>query len=597
MKLVFGEGSCGIAAGARKVRAAVEKLNTEGTVEIGITGCIGMCYLEPIVDVYGEPESPDSPEFPDSPGNGKPLLARLVRVQEKDAERIYKAAASGDLSGVKDLEISADDKEFLEKQTRIALRHCGLIDPEDIAAYEAVDGYKAIRKVLAMTPEQVIEEIKISGLAGRGGAGFPTWFKWNAARNAKGEQKYLICNADEGDPGAFMDRAVIESDPHSLIEGMLIAAYAIGATKAFVYVRAEYPLAIVRLEKALAAAKKAGLLGENILGSGFSCDIRIKAGAGAFVCGEETALIESLEGNRGMPRLKPPFPAEKGYTQAPSNINNVETFANVAWIILNGGAAFAAMGTETSKGTKVFALTGKIKRGGLVEIPMGLTLRDVIFGIGGGIRDGGTFKAVQMGGPSGGCIPEHLLDTKIDYKALGATGAIMGSGGMVVMDSHTCMVNMARFFLDFTAKESCGKCVHCRIGTKRMHEILTRITEGKGKEGDVELLQELCNGIKAGALCGLGQTAPNPVLTTIRYFRDEYDAHIREARCPAHECAALKKYSIDPAKCKGCTMCAKKCPVGAISGTVKQPHAIDPSKCIKCGQCVATCKFGAVAIG
>ena len=597
MKLVFGEGSCGIAAGARKVRAAVEKLNTEGAVEIGITGCIGMCYLEPIVDVYGEPESPDSPEFPDSPGNGKPLLARLVRVQEKDAERIYKAAASGDLSGVKDLEISADDKEFLEKQTRIALRHCGLIDPEDIAAYEAVDGYKAIRKVLAMTPEQVIEEIKVSGLAGRGGAGFPTWFKWNAARNAKGDQKYLICNADEGDPGAFMDRAVIESDPHSLIEGMLIAAYAIGATKAFVYVRAEYPLAIVRLEKALAAAKKAGLLGENILGSGFSCDIRIKAGAGAFVCGEETALIESLEGNRGMPRLKPPFPAEKGYTQAPSNINNVETFANVAWIILTGGAAFAAMGTETSKGTKVFALTGKIKRGGLVEIPMGLTLRDVIFGIGGGIRDGGTFKAVQMGGPSGGCIPEHLLDTKIDYKALGATGAIMGSGGMVVMDSHTCMVNMARFFLDFTAKESCGKCVHCRIGTKRMHEILTRITEGKGKEGDVELLQELCNGIKAGALCGLGQTAPNPVLTTIRYFRDEYDAHIREARCPAHECAALKKYSIDPAKCKGCTMCAKKCPVGAISGTVKQPHAIDPSKCIKCGQCVATCKFGAVAIG
>ena len=586
MKLVFGEGSCGIAAGARKVRAAVEKLNAEGAVEVGITGCIGMCYLEPIVDVY----------------DGGTLVKRLVKVQEKDAERIYKAAASGDLSGVKDLEISADDKEFLEKQTRIALRHCGLIDPEDIAAYEAVDGYKAIRKVLTMTPEDVIAEIKVSGLAGRGGAGFPTWFKWNAARNAKGDQKYLICNADEGDPGAFMDRAVIESDPHSLIEGMLIAAYliaayAIGATKAFVYVRAEYPLAIVRLEKALAAAKKAGLLGENILGSGFSCDIRIKAGAGAFVCGEETALIESLEGNRGMPRLKPPFPAEKGYTQAPSNINNVETFANVAWIILNGGAAFAAMGTETSKGTKVFALTGKIKRGGLVEIPMGLTLRDVIFGIGGGIRDGGTFKAVQMGGPSGGCIPEHLLDTLIDYKALGATGAIMGSGGMVVMDSHTCMVNMARFFLDFTAKESCGKCVHCRIGTKRMHEILTRITEGKGKEGDVELLQELCNGIKAGALCGLGQTAPNPVLTTIRYFRDEYDAHIREARCPAHECAALKKYEIDPAKCKGCTMCAKKCPVGAISGELKKPHAIDQAKCIKCGQCAATCKFGAVAVG
>ena len=590
MKLVFGEGSCGIAAGARKVRAAVEKLVAAESgragsplpaVEIGITGCIGMCYLEPIVDVY----------------DGGTFVKRLVKVQEKDAERIYKAAASGDLSAVGDLEISADDRGFLEKQTRIALRHCGLIDPEDIAAYEAADGYKAIRKVLAMTPEHVIEEIKVSGLAGRGGAGFPTWFKWNAARNAKGGQKYLICNADEGDPGAFMDRAVIESDPHSLIEGMLIAAYAIGATKAFVYVRAEYPLAIVRLEKALAAAKAHNLLGENILGSGFSCEIRIKAGAGAFVCGEETALIESLEGNRGMPRLKPPFPAEKGYTQAPSNINNVETFANVAWIILNGGAAFAAMGTETSKGTKVFALTGKIKRGGLVEIPMGLTLRDVIFGIGGGIRDGGTFKAVQMGGPSGGCIPEHLLDTKIDYKALGATGAIMGSGGMVVMDSHTCMVNMARFFLDFTAKESCGKCVHCRIGTKRMHEILTRITEGKGKEGDVELLQDLCNGIKAGALCGLGQTAPNPVLTTIRYFRDEYDAHIREARCPAHECAALKKYSIDPAKCKGCTMCARKCPVQAIAGELKKPHVIDPAKCIKCGQCQTVCKFGAVVVG
>ena len=588
MKLVFGEGSCGIAAGARKVRNAIEKLNTDGAVEIGITGCIGMCYLEPIVDVY----------------DGDTLVKRFVRVQEKDAERIYKAVVESGHAGrvtlpeLADLEISADDKEFLEKQTRIALRHCGLIDPEDISAYSSVDGYKAIRKVLSgMSPEDVIAEIKTSGLAGRGGAGFPTWFKWNAARNAKGDQKYLICNADEGDPGAFMDRAVIESDPHSLIEGMLIAAYAIGATKAFVYVRAEYPLAIVRLEKALADARKNNLLGDNILGSNFSCDIRIKAGAGAFVCGEETALIESLEGNRGMPRLKPPFPAEKGYTQAPSNINNVETFANVAWIILNGGAAFAAMGTETSKGTKVFALTGKIRRGGLVEIPMGLTLRDVIFDIGGGIRDGGTFKAVQMGGPSGGCIPEHLLDTKIDYKALGATGAIMGSGGMVVMDSHTCMVNMARFFLDFTAKESCGKCVHCRIGTKRMHEILTRITEGKGKEGDVELLQELCNGIKAGALCGLGQTAPNPVLTTIRYFRDEYDAHIREGRCPAHECAALKKYSIDPAKCKGCTMCAKKCPVGAITGTVKQPHVIDQAKCIKCGQCAATCKFGAVAMG
>ena len=583
MRIVVGEGSCGLAAGAGKVHAALTKLGAD----VGITGCIGMCYLEPVVDLY----------------DGKSLAARLVRVQESDAERIFKAAESGDLSGVEDLKISAGDEEFLAKQTRIALRHCGLIDPESIDDYRAADGYKAIAKILGvggaqgMTPEQVIEEIKTSGLAGRGGAGFPTWFKWNAARNAKGDEKYLICNADEGDPGAFMDRAVIESDPHSLIEGMLVAAYAIGASQAFVYVRAEYPLAIVRLEKAIKDATAANLLGDNILGTGFSCRLRIKAGAGAFVCGEETALIESLEGSRGMPRLKPPFPAEKGYTDKPSNINNVETFANVAWIILNGGAAFSAMGTETSKGTKVFALTGKIRRGGLVEVPMGLTLRDVIFGIGGGVRDGRKFKAVQMGGPSGGCIPESLLDTLIDYKALGATGAIMGSGGMVVMDDSTCMVNMARFFLDFTAKESCGKCVPCRIGTKRLHETLVRITEGKGREGDVELLDELCRGIKDGALCGLGQTAPNPVLTTIRYFRDEYDAHIREKRCPAHECAALKKFSIDAAKCKGCTMCAKKCPAGAITGELKKPHAIDQAKCVKCGACAATCRFGAVVVG
>ncbi|MBQ9430888.1 MAG: NADH-quinone oxidoreductase subunit NuoF [Kiritimatiellae bacterium] len=567
MRIVIGEGSCGIAAGAKKLHSALSQLGAE----VGITGCIGMCYLEPIIDLY----------------EGQDLKARLVRVQDKDAQRIVDAAKSGDLSGVEDLRISCDDESFLSKQTRIALRHCGIIDPESIDSYRAADGYKAIAKVReSMTPEEVIEEIKISGLAGRGGAGFPTWFKWNAARNSKGDEKYLICNADEGDPGAFMDRAVIESDPHSLLEGMLIAAYAIGAKRAFVYVRAEYPLAIIRLEKAIADATAAGIMGD--------CEIRIKAGAGAFVCGEETALIESLEGNRGMPRLKPPFPAEKGYIQKPSNINNVETFANVAWINLNGGKAFAAMGTENSKGTKVFALTGKIRRGGLVEIPMGLTLRDVIFDIGGGIRDGKKFKAVQMGGPSGGCIPESLLDTRIDYKELSATGAIMGSGGMVVMDDSTCMVNMARFFLDFTAKESCGKCVHCRIGTKRLHETLVRITEGKGKEGDVELLEELCRGIKDGALCGLGQTAPNPVLTTIRYFRDEYDAHIRQQQCPAKECAALRRFTIDPVKCRGCTMCARNCPVGAITGTVKNPHVIDQTKCIKCGACKATCKFGAI---
>ena len=581
MRIVVGEGSCGIAAGARKVHEALDRLNAGGEVAIGITGCIGACFLEPIVDFY----------------DGDSLVRRLVKVGEKDAERVYAAASHGDLSGVEDLAIKPEDELFLSRQTRIALRHCGIIDPESIDAYRASDGYKAIARILAgMTPEQVIEEIKISGLAGRGGAGFPTWFKWNAARNAKGERKFLICNADEGDPGAFMDRAVIESDPHSLIEGMLIAAYAIGAAEAYVYVRAEYPLAIVRLEKALKDARAANLLGANILGSSFSCDIKIKAGAGAFVCGEETALIESLEGHRGMPRLKPPFPAEKGFVNLPSNINNVETFANVAWIMLNGGAAFAAMGTENSKGTKVFALTGKIRRGGLVEIPMGLTLRQVIFDIGGGIRDGRRFKAVQMGGPSGGCIPERLLDTRIDYKELGATGAIMGSGGMVVMDDSTCMVNMARFFLDFTAKESCGKCVHCRIGTKRLYEILTRITEGKGKEGDIELLEELCTGVKAGALCGLGQTAPNPVLTTLRYFRDEYEAHIGAKKCPAGECAALKTYSIDPGKCKGCTLCARKCPVQAIAGKVKEPHVIDAAKCIKCGLCRTNCRFDAVKV-
>ena len=579
MRVVVGEGSCGIAAGALAVHRALE----ENGCEVGITGCIGMCYLEPIVDLYGDDGA---------------LAARLVKVGEADAPRIAQAAKSGDVTGLGDLLITGEDRSFLEKQTRIALRNCGIIDPESIESYRSVGGYEAISKILreGMTGEDVIGEIRTSGLAGRGGAGFPTWFKWNAARNSKGGEKFLVCNADEGDPGAFMDRAVIESDPHSLIEGMLIAAYAIGAEKAFVYVRAEYPLAIVRLEKAIAQAEKANLLGADILGSGFSCSLRIKAGAGAFVCGEETALIESLEGNRGMPRLKPPFPAEKGFDGKPSNINNVETFANVAWIIRNGGAAFAAMGTETSKGTKVFALTGKIRRGGLVEIPMGLTLRDVIFDIGGGIRDGKKFKAVQMGGPSGGCIPESLLDTLIDYKALGATGAIMGSGGMVVMDDSTCMVNMARFFLDFTAKESCGKCVHCRIGTKRLHETLVRITGGKGREGDVELLEELCRGIKDGALCGLGQTAPNPVLTTIRYFRDEYDAHIRAKRCPAGECAALRTYSIDSGKCVGCTACAKKCPAGAIAGDLKKPHVIDASKCVKCGECVKACRFGAVSV-
>ena len=581
MKVVVGAGSCGIAAGAQKVYDALKVQNGDRAFSLTVTGCNGMCFLEPIVDIYDEQNK----------------LTRLVKVTAADAERIANAVKSGDLQSVSDLVISDEDAAFLTKQTRIALRHCGVINPEELSDYEAADGYKAIRKVLfEMTPEQVIEEIKISGLAGRGGAGFPTWFKWNAARSSSGDEKYLICNADEGDPGAFMDRAVIEGDPHSLIEGMLIGAYAIGAKEAIVYVRAEYPLAIKRLENAIRQAEEKGYLGAHIFGSDFSCKMRIKAGAGAFVCGEETALIESLEGSRGMPRLKPPFPAQAGYWHKPSNINNVETFANVAWILLNGGEKFAAMGTEGSKGTKVFALTGKIRRGGLVEIPMGKTLRDVIFDIGGGIRGGKQFKAVQMGGPSGGCIPADLLDTVIDYKALGATGAIMGSGGMVVMDEDTCMVGMAKFFLDFTAKESCGKCVHCRLGTKRMLEVLTRITEGNGQAGDIELLEELCYSIKDGALCGLGQTAPNPVLTTIKYFRDEFEAHIAEKKCPAHECTALVTYAINPENCIGCTKCAKNCPVGAITGAVKSAHTIDTSICIKCGKCAENCRFGAVEV-
>ncbi len=574
-----GQGSCGISAGAAKVYNALEKLLVNNSdVQLSVTGCIGMCYLEPVVDIYSDGE-----------------LIRLVRVKDTDAKAVADYISTGDNSFIENLIVSDEDKHFLDSQIRIALRGCGVINPDEIDDYIANGGYTALKKALSsMTPEAVIDEIKVAGLAGRGGAGFPTWFKWNAARNSQGEEKYLICNADEGDPGAFMDRAVIESNPHNLIEGMLIGAYAIGAKEAIVYVRAEYPLAIIRLERAIEQAKEKGIIGENIFGSGFSCGFRIKAGAGAFVCGEETALIESLEGSRGMPRLKPPFPAQSGYWHKPSNINNVETFANVSWIIENGGKEFSKLGTEDSKGTKVFAITGKIKRGGLVEIPMGKKLSDVIFDIGGGMKTDKDYKCVQLGGPSGGCIPADMQDTVIDYKKLSATGAIMGSGGMVVMDESTCMVGMARFFLDFTAKESCGKCTHCRIGTKRLLEILDRICKGEGKEGDIELLEETCNEIKAGALCGLGQTAPNPVLTTIKYYRDEYEAHIKEKRCPAGECIDLVKYTINLDKCIGCSLCSKKCPVGAISGEIKKTFAIDNEKCIKCGQCMDACRFGAV---
>lgn len=580
MKVIIGQGSCGVATGAKKTQAEFEKqiaAQKVSNVVVDITGCVGTCYLEPIVDIYED--------------NGE--MTRYVQVQPEKVERIVEEHLKGG-KAVEEFAISELDKEFIGKQQRVVLRHCGLINPEKIDEYLAVGGYEATKKVVtSMKQDEVIEEIKVSGLRGRGGAGFPTWFKWNAAKANPGKQKYIVCNADEGDPGAFMDRSVLEGDPHSLIEGMIIGGFAMGATEGIIYCRAEYPLAIKRLEIAMDQAREKGFLGKNIFGSGFDFDLRIKAGAGAFVCGEETALIASLEGERGMPRLKPPFPAAKGYWQQPTNINNVETFANVAWIMVNGGAAFGSMGTEKSKGTKVFALAGKIKKGGLVEVPMGLPLKDVIFGIGGGIKQDKEFKAVQMGGPSGGCIPASLIDTPVTYEDINKTGAIVGSGGMIVMDENTCMVDMARYFLDFTKKESCGKCNYCRIGTKRMLEILERITRGEGKDGDIELLEELAGKIKDGSMCGLGQTAPNPVLTTIRYFRNEYEDHIYNHKCTAKSCKALIEFDITDA-CKGCTLCSKKCPVGAISGEVKGKHVIDHDKCIKCGKCEETCKFGAI---
>ena len=575
MKVLVGAGSCGFAAGAHKVMDELEQIK-DIEFDYEITGCIGMCHLEPIIEIYDNDE-----------------MYRFIKVMPEDVRPIME-----DFKNFKDNKISDEDLKNLEEQPRIVLKNCGVINPESIDDYINIGGYEAIKSCFeSKSQDDVIDEIKKSGLRGRGGAGFPTWFKWDAAKKSPGQKKYVVCNADEGDPGAFMDRSVLEGDPHKLIEGMMICGFAIGADEGIVYVRAEYPLAIIRLQKAIDDATKRGILGEDIFGiKGKNFSLRIKAGAGAFVCGEETALIASLEGERGMPRLKPPFPAQKGYWQLPTNINNVETFANVPWIIQNGGAAFAEFGCETSKGTKVFALTGKVKKGGLVEVAMGITLRDIIYGVGGGIVGDRPFKAVQLGGPSGGCVPESLLDTKVDYESITRTGAIVGSGGMVVMDDTTCMVDMARFFLDFTCKESCGKCTYCRLGTKRMLEILERITAGEGKDGDIELLEELSYKVKEGSLCGLGQTAPNPVLTTIKYFRNEYEDHIYNKKCTAKQCSSLIKYVIDPEKCVGCTVCAKACPVSCISGERKLPHEINQDACIKCGQCYQKCKFDAISV-
>jgi NADH-quinone oxidoreductase subunit F len=578
-----GLASCGIAAGGRKVYDAFDSRlrPLAHHAKLKQTGCIGMCYNEVLSEVV-------------SPQNEHTFYAKLTpdRVQRIIDEHLIQGKPVTEWA-VPDAEV----KNLLARQKRIVLRNCGVINPESITDYLAANGYQALKKVISsMSPQEVIDEITRSGLRGRGGAGFPTGIKWWFARKSFGQRKYIVCNADEGDPGAFMDRSVLESDPHSVIEGMLIAGYAVGASDGYIYVRAEYPLAIQRLEIALAQAKQAGFVGEGILGYNFDFDIKIRQGAGAFVCGEETALLMSLEGRRGTPRFRPPFPTQSGLWGKPTTINNVETLANISWIIHHGGDTYSACGTEKSKGTKVFALAGKVARGGLIEVPMGTTLNEIVFDIGGGTSSGLEFKAIQIGGPSGGVIPARLADTQVDYESIAKTGAIMGSGGLIVMDESSCMVDIAKFFLSFTQDESCGKCTFCRIGTLRMEETLQRITDGTGREEDVATLEELAQNVRRASLCGLGQTAPNPVLTTIKYFRNEYEEHIYEKKCRAKKCRDLITYEIVPENCPGCGLCANYCPNEAINGEKKQLYVINQDKCIRCGLCHNVCRLGAVRV-
>ncbi len=592
--LVCGGTGCASSGSGKIQDTFKEQLEEKGLsneVAIVQTGCHGLCALGPIVVVY-----PEGTFYSQVTPEDVPEIVAEHLLKGRIVERLVYKEEDEDDGSVK----SYNDTDFAKKQHRVALRNCGVINPENIDEYIGTRGYEALGKVLTeMTPEQVIDVVLASGLRGRGGAGFPTGRKWQLARNLvqDGGPKYVCCNADEGDPGAFMDRSVLEGDPHVVLEAMTIAGYAIGANQGFIYVRAEYPIAVERLGIAIKQAREYGLLGKNIFDSGFDFDIELRLGAGAFVCGEETALMTSIEGKRGEPRPRPPFPAVAGLFQRPTILNNVETWANIPQIILNGPEWFASMGTEKSKGTKVFALGGKINNTGLVEIPMGTTLREVVEDIGGGVPNGKKFKAAQTGGPSGGCIPAEHYDVPIDYDNLLAIGSMMGSGGLIVMDEDNCMVDIAKFFLEFTVDESCGKCTPCRIGTKRMYEILDRITKGQGTLEDLDRLEELGKYIKDNALCGLGQTAPNPVLSTLRYFRDEYVAHVVDKKCPAGVCKALLSYSIDPAKCKGCTLCARNCPAGCISGKVKEPHVIDQSKCLKCGACMDNCRFGAISKG